>query len=619
MQSNQRARYIVGLTLFLALLAAACGAETTSTPRATALPTPIATPTPLQELVGRFFGTAIGLEQGARAQVILGSLPPDFNLHLPEGTRVVGSVASDFRAQQLRHIFMDVPLDPQNALEFFRDALAQAGWEPQKPFDEQLRNFASDGLVIFCKEGAEGFRGLQSAPYEEGVTPVRLISQDGNVHFACPDWPQIAGAGGVLPALTQPEGQSWPPGFATRSTGEPGQGDSVKAVLTVYTNQAPGVVEERFRGQLAESGWLLKEHGGRGPVSWSTWEVPDQPGNTWNGLQVVARMPDGGTKALFRLHRMVAFKQTAPEAPLVPSTVPEDMEALEELVRRFSQLEGRRVRLLPEALPSHFSIPLPPGTRVVGSVVFADEDDWPKETQIILDVAMEPNEVDKFFQGELSKSGWLYSKSALPVFVSSDGEPARSRVFTPFCNEEEDLSMFLRVFPLQEQRSNVHLQLMERMLAFCDRKAPPDLPVFKVPAGTTTVDSGSGGGRDTAYGDATLVTSLPAAALEEHFRDQLAESGWAVVAQRAGGPTAWSTWRFVGSDGKPWVGLLLVVNMPDGTTSYATLNTAQLELLGHHGVVLEAYRWEGPGGSATPSPIISTDHECLYFERPLDY
>ncbi len=248
--------YIGGLALFLVLLAAACGAEPTSTPTPTVLPTPIATPMPLQDLVGRFFGGIYGLEQGERAQIILGSLPPDFNLPLPEGTRVVGSLASDGRAQQLSHIFLDVPLEPQKALEFFRDALAQAGWEPQSPSD----------AVIFCKEGA--FMGLQSAPYEQGVTPVRLFSQEG---IPCQDWPQRAAAGGVLPALTLPEGQSWPPDFATRSTGEPGQGESVKAGLNLYTNQAPGVVEERLRGQLAGSGWLLKEHGGRGPVGWSTW------------------------------------------------------------------------------------------------------------------------------------------------------------------------------------------------------------------------------------------------------------------------------------------------------------------------------------------------------------
>ena len=492
----------------------------------------------------------------------------------------MGSVASGVRARQLRHIFLDVPLEPQQALDFFRDALAQAGWEPQSPSD----------AVIFCKEGAEGFMGLQSAPYSQGVTPVRLFEQDG---FFCQDWPQMAAAGGVLPALTQVEGQSWTKGFAIRSTGEPGQGESVRADLTLYTNQAPGVVEERFRGQLAGSAWLLKEHGGPGPVSWSTWEVPNQPGSSWNGSLVVARMPDGGTTALFRLHRMVAPEQAAPEAPPVASTVPEDMEALEELVRRFFQPEGRQVRLLPGGLPSNFSAPLPPGTRVVGSVVFADEDDLPKETQIILDVAMGPNEVDKFFQEELSKSGWLYPKLLLPVFVSPEGESDRSRVFTQFCNEKDNLSMFLNVIPLQEQRSEVHLRLIGWNRAFCDRKAPPDLPTLKVPAGPAPVDWGSGAGRDNVHGDATLVTDLPAAALEEHFRGQLAASGWAFVAQGAGGPTAWSTWRFERSDGKPWVGLLLVVDMPDGTTSYATLNTAQRV----------SYQWEGrPARDPTPAP-----------------
>ena len=299
MRSSLRAMSIVGLALFLVLLATACAAEPTSrptatvlpTPTPTVLPTPIATPTPLQELVGRFFGAAFGLEQGLRAQIILGSLPPDFNLPLPEGTRAVGSVAADGRGVQLRHIFLDVPLEPQKTLEFFRDALAQAGWEPQKPFDEQLRNFVSDDLVIYCKDGAEGFRGLHSAPYEEGVTPVGLFNQDGIAHFFCKDWPQRAAVGGVLPALTQPEGQSWGPGFVTRSTGEPGQGESVEAGLTLHTSQDPGVVEEGLRGQLAESGWLLKEHGGRGPVSWSTW------GSTRPAGKHLEWLAGGGTHA----------------------------------------------------------------------------------------------------------------------------------------------------------------------------------------------------------------------------------------------------------------------------------------------------------------------------------
>ena len=168
-KSNRRATYIFGLALFLVLLATACGAEPTSTPTPTVPPTPIAAPTPLQELVGRFFGTVMGSEQGQRAQVILGSLPPDLNLPLPEGTRVVGSVFSDGRAQHLRHIFVDVPLEPQKALEFFRDALAQAGWEPQKPFDEQLRNFGRTALSSSARTVQKGLGACRVPLMQKGL------------------------------------------------------------------------------------------------------------------------------------------------------------------------------------------------------------------------------------------------------------------------------------------------------------------------------------------------------------------------------------------------------------------------------------------------------------------
>jgi len=171
MQSNQRASYIVGLALFLALLAAACGAEPTSTPTPTVLPTPIATQTPLQELVGRFFGMAIGLKEGQHAQVILGSLPSDFNLPLPEGTIVVGSVASNIRPQQLRHIFLDVPLEPQETLEFFREPMAPLGQPARK-----LTSYEAGRRLWYCPQACVPPPASHSRCFQAGPVLPRCSS-----------------------------------------------------------------------------------------------------------------------------------------------------------------------------------------------------------------------------------------------------------------------------------------------------------------------------------------------------------------------------------------------------------------------------------------------------------
>ena len=358
--------YILGLALFLVMLATACAAEPTSRPTPTVSPTLTTASTSLQELVGRLFSSGSARDQ--RAQITLGSLPPEFSFPVPEGTRVVGSLA--FGGGSVRIVSLDIPLDPEKTLEFFRDALAQNGWETQGSFDSQLDSFESgDSLAVFCREGDISM-ALQGAVYRDGVTPVTMFIQESGA-FGCQvqRWPERVGAGGVLPALTAPDGSIWgfSPAFVARSAGGLNQGESVKADATLSTSLGPRAVEGYLRDQLLSTRWALKQHDGGGPIAWSTWDVPDEPGGRWDGLLAIIRLPGGETSALFRLYR--AGPEPTPTPAPVP--IPEDKEGLEELLGRIFESGRGQVRILPEALPSGFDIPLPPGARVVGSLVFA--------------------------------------------------------------------------------------------------------------------------------------------------------------------------------------------------------------------------------------------------------
>ncbi len=588
-QSNQRAMYIVGLALFLDLLAAACAAEPTSTPKPTASPTLTTTSTPLQELVGRLFLSEPARDQ--RTQITLGSLPPDLSFPVPEGTRVVGSLP--FGGGSVRIVSLDIPLDPEKTLEFFRDALAQNGWEIQGSLDSQLHSFESgDSPAVFCREGDISM-ALHGEDYRDGVTPVRMFIQESGA-FNCQGqrWPETVGVVGVLPALTAPEGSIWgfSPAFVARSPGELNQDESVKADATLSTGLGPRAVEEYLRDQLLSTRWAPKQHDGGGPIAWSTWDVPDEPGGPWDGLLAIIRLPGGETRVLFRLYR-AGPEPTPTPAPVL---IPDDKEGLEELLARVFESGRGQVRILPEALPSGFNIPLPPETGVVGSMVFAEEDSTARETAIILDAAMKPREVEEFFQEELAEAGWYSPQSFSPRgFVAAEG----TLVSSIFCNDADDISMQLAISPSEDGLSGVRIAYSDQRGFVCGRSDPwppaPTLPALKVPLGSKIEGSGSGDGGDNAYADVALVTDLTAVALEEHFGEQLEEFAWALTEEGALGPSAWSIWKYEDSDGNPWVGLLLAIDLPDGKTRYATLNTVQRG----------SYQWEGrPTGDPTPAP-----------------
>ena len=497
----------------------------------------------------------------------------------------------------MRIVSLDIPLDPEKTLEFFRDALAQNGWETQGSFDSQLDSFESgDSLAVFCREGDISM-ALQGAVYRDGVTPVTMFIQESGA-FGCQvqRWPERVGAGGVLPALTAPDGSIWgfSPAFVARSAGGLNQGESVKADATLSTSLGPRAVEGYLRDQLLSTRWALKQHDGGGPIAWSTWDVPDEPGGRWDGLLAIIRLPGGETSALFRLYR--AGPEPTPTPAPVP--IPEDKEGLEELLGRIFESGRGQVRILPEALPSGFDIPLPPGARVVGSLVFAKEDSAARETAIMLDVAMKPREVEEFFQEELAEAGWYSPQRFLPQgFVSAEGTLVSSMPFFLFCNDAEDISMQLTIFPPEDGLSGVRIAYSDQRRNPCGRSGPsapaPTLPALKVPSGSKIEGSGSGDGGDHANAEITLVTDLTAVALAEHFGEQLEELAWALVEEGALGPSAWSTWKYEDSDGNPWVGLLLAIDLPDGKTSYTILNTVQTG----------SYQWEGrPTGDTTPAP-----------------
>lgn len=115
----------------------------------------------------------------------------------------------------------------------------------------------------------------------------------------------------------------------------------------------------------------------------------------------------------------------------------------------------------------------------------------------------------------------------------------------------------------------LHLDSDPDNFAFCEgdgwrRRALTSIfPALAPPPGRSQRGGGSGGGGASSHTQTTLRGDLPVAAVESHYREQLAAAGWRVSEHAASGRWAWSTWDFTDERGDPWTGLLTVVE-PQG-------------------------------------------------------
>jgi len=184
-------RLFIMLNLFalLATFAVACaGAEPSLTPATTPTPTPSAA----QEFVWQMFGPFVSQE-----------LPSELDLPLPPGTEVIGTLfyGLDICSPGFGHAILDVPLNPEETIAFFEEALTERGWETQKASDYRP-GLSTPELQFRKPEDGTGLN-LEAAQLQEGLTDVRVFwYTEGPFHP------------GLLPALGLPSGV------------EPGGGDT---------------------------------------------------------------------------------------------------------------------------------------------------------------------------------------------------------------------------------------------------------------------------------------------------------------------------------------------------------------------------------------------------------
>jgi hypothetical protein len=261
---------------------------------------------------------------------------------------------------------------------------------------------------------------------------------------------------------------------------------------------------------------------------------------------------------------------------------------LREFVERlFTPSQGTNtVRLLPEQLPGNlpFELPLPPQSRIAGSVVYGGANDKIRNVNIILDVPGTAASVLSFYQSELATRGW----SVLPPGPGVQQGPQPGFQVAPttapssqnFCHDADKTLLWLTVSSKPTGLNDVRLNVEMTPSTLCtdaalatgstmlgvgltssrssledrggaDRNAggpqhPQDtnpLPPLFAPEGVSFSSQGGGGGSGCWNNEVTAITDQEVAKLEAHFARQLQDTGWTRQAGQVEGPLAWSCWQ----------------------------------------------------------------------------
>ncbi len=248
---------------------------------------------------------------------------------------------------------------------------------------------------------------------------------------------------------------------------------------------------------------------------------------------------------------------------------PDDPALLRELAERLLSPpfpgpggESTRSRLLPGALPTDlpFELPLPPGSRLVGSSVrpsFARGpgiSDGGQSITVIMDVSLPVTEVLSFYERALSERGW-----SAPPFGGGRGPGGFLPSFgfsssAPYCRGAQGPFLTVNVSSPATGPSDVRVNVESGFGGPCEGPPgpgrfvgpPPEfdlLPSLTAPAGVQIQPTGGGGGGPGNFSSAAIAdTGMSVTDLEAHYARQLEAVGWRRQTGRTDGPLAWSIW-----------------------------------------------------------------------------
>jgi len=234
---------------------------------------------------------------------------------------------------------------------------------------------------------------------------------------------------------------------------------------------------------------------------------------------------------------------------------------------------GAEPQLLPGQLPPSFpaDFPLPPGTRIVGSLVAA-------QPTIALDTDQSGEEIIAFYTEQLTAAGWKAPEGIPPRqggFLHSSFGMAGRAYISFYRDDGPGLNVMTQT--AANGRTSVLISQMPEgsgPMRRGPRGRGMHYDVFSVfppiapPPKSQQFQEGGSGGDDRVSSTARVETDLDLAALATHNTAQLERGGWQRTDGGESDPVAWSTWSFESEEKEPWRALLVILRRPDVPQRY---------------------------------------------------
>jgi hypothetical protein len=229
-------------------------------------------------------------------KLLPGKLPQEMpvDLPIPDQARIVGSEVQENTGI---YLVLDIPMTPDQALEFYRERLASQNWTKigipymDRGFVEQ-----SDPSATFCQGTQNASLAVAAHPQGNG-TDLRLSIISDPDYSLCSldagyndDWLK------PIPRLAAPKGARISPGDLMSFLG-----NLVTVSATLETEMNSSSLTDHYADQLKAANWTMIGEGESGPSSWSSWSYNDEDGQAWDGFLMALELPGTDEKQRFVL------------------------------------------------------------------------------------------------------------------------------------------------------------------------------------------------------------------------------------------------------------------------------------------------------------------------------
>jgi len=241
----------------------------------------------LREFIGRALTSPYtGKEGGMR--IMIGLIPEDlpFELPIPESSRVIGSIGRGDPTEI--EIILDIPLNPEEVINFYHEALIEEGWEvpPEQAYNAGFVSAPWPSQTL-CYNDDEVVLHMSAVEIPDEPTDVRIHIQSPSQYSECnPGYMRgMDESYGLIPTLKSP------PGTLFLSRGSGGGQDEASFTATLITDLATEDLANHYGVQLSEASWTPGERGTSEQVSWSSWTIKDKDDDEWGGVLIILESP----------------------------------------------------------------------------------------------------------------------------------------------------------------------------------------------------------------------------------------------------------------------------------------------------------------------------------------